>query len=151
LEANLQRDKHARLTTAVNQIIDELTPSAPDFQLRDACDQLVSSTSYSFTCVSSDVDGILKKKNSWASCPRLPRCRVNWSLRTECLQSWKFWKDGDLVKSSCGSYRSSIWLVPIGILIFHFSHEYICAVLVLTAWTFDSWSRLMQAFWRVSA
>jgi hypothetical protein len=42
LEANLQRDKHARLTTAVNQIIDELTPSAPDFQLRDACDELVS-------------------------------------------------------------------------------------------------------------
>ena len=62
MEANLQRDKHARLTTAVNQIIDELTPSAPDFQLRDACDQLVSSTPYSFTCVSSDVDGILKKK-----------------------------------------------------------------------------------------
>jgi hypothetical protein len=26
----------------VNQLIDELTPSAPDFQLRDACDQLVS-------------------------------------------------------------------------------------------------------------
>lgn len=42
LEANLQRDKYARLTTAVNQLIDELTPSAPDFQLRDACDQLVS-------------------------------------------------------------------------------------------------------------
>jgi hypothetical protein len=30
LKANLQRDKHARLTTAVNQLIDELTPSAPD-------------------------------------------------------------------------------------------------------------------------
>ncbi|KAH8987236.1 hypothetical protein EDB86DRAFT_3065770 [Lactarius hatsudake] len=38
----LQRDKYARLTTAVNQLIDELTPSAPDFQLRDACDQLLS-------------------------------------------------------------------------------------------------------------
>ena len=47
LEANLQRDKYARLTTAVNQLIDELTPSAPDFQLRDACDQLVSLSSYS--------------------------------------------------------------------------------------------------------
>lgn len=45
LEANLQRDKYARLTTAVNQLIDELTPSAPDFQLRDACDQLVSLSS----------------------------------------------------------------------------------------------------------
>ena len=45
LEANLQRDKHARLTTAVNQLIDELTPSAPYFQLWDACDQLVSSSS----------------------------------------------------------------------------------------------------------
>lgn len=62
MEANLQRDKNARLTTAVNQLIDELTPSAPDFQLRDACDQLVSSISNSFTCVSLDVDDILKKK-----------------------------------------------------------------------------------------
>jgi len=42
LETNLQRDKHARLSSMVNQLIDELTPSAPDFQLRDACDQLVS-------------------------------------------------------------------------------------------------------------
>ncbi|KAI5117925.1 hypothetical protein M0805_002004 [Coniferiporia weirii] len=41
LEANLQRDKHARLCSLVNQMIDELTPAAPDFQLRDACDQLV--------------------------------------------------------------------------------------------------------------
>ncbi|KAG6853052.1 hypothetical protein C0991_007196 [Blastosporella zonata] len=42
LEANLQRDKYARLTSMVNQLIDELTPSAPDFQLREACDQLLS-------------------------------------------------------------------------------------------------------------
>ena len=42
LETNLQRDKHARLSSMVNQLIDELTPAAPDFQLRDACDQLVS-------------------------------------------------------------------------------------------------------------
>lgn len=42
LDANLQRDKNARLCNMVNQLIDELTPSAPDFQLRDACDQLVS-------------------------------------------------------------------------------------------------------------
>lgn len=42
LESNLQRDKYARLCNSVNQLIDELTPSAPDFQLRDACDQLVS-------------------------------------------------------------------------------------------------------------
>ena len=41
LEANLQRDKIARLTSLVNQMIDELTPSAPDFQLNNACDQLV--------------------------------------------------------------------------------------------------------------
>ena len=41
LEANLQRDKYARLCNTVTQLIDELTPSAPDFQLRDACDQLV--------------------------------------------------------------------------------------------------------------
>ncbi|KAG6828575.1 hypothetical protein H0H92_007505 [Tricholoma furcatifolium] len=42
LEANIQRDKYARLTSMVNQLIDELTPSAPDFQLREACDQLLS-------------------------------------------------------------------------------------------------------------
>jgi len=42
LESNLLRDKYARLTNTVNQLIDQLTPSAPDFQLRDACDQLVS-------------------------------------------------------------------------------------------------------------
>ncbi|KAH9831359.1 kinase-like protein [Rhodofomes roseus] len=42
LEANLQRDKYARLSAAVTQLIDELTPSAPDFQLREACDQLLS-------------------------------------------------------------------------------------------------------------
>ncbi|KAH7913954.1 hypothetical protein BJ138DRAFT_1144840 [Hygrophoropsis aurantiaca] len=42
LETNLQRDKNARLTNMVNQLIDELTPSAPDFQLREACDQLIS-------------------------------------------------------------------------------------------------------------
>ncbi|TBU45550.1 kinase-like protein [Dichomitus squalens] len=42
LEANLQRDKYARLCNQVTQLIDELTPSAPDFQLRDACDQLLS-------------------------------------------------------------------------------------------------------------
>ncbi|KIY52431.1 Pkinase-domain-containing protein [Fistulina hepatica ATCC 64428] len=42
LETNLQRDKYARLCNTVNQLIDELTPSAPDFQLRDACDQLIN-------------------------------------------------------------------------------------------------------------
>ncbi|KAG5719270.1 Cytokinesis protein sepH [Termitomyces sp. T112] len=42
LEANLQRDKYARLSNTVNQLIDELTASAPDFQLREACDQLLN-------------------------------------------------------------------------------------------------------------
>lgn len=41
MESNLQRDKYARLSNTVTQLIDELTPSAPDFQLREACDQLV--------------------------------------------------------------------------------------------------------------
>lgn len=49
LEANLLRDKHARLCQLVNQIIDELTPSTPDFQLREACDQLVGITFLSFS------------------------------------------------------------------------------------------------------
>ncbi|EEB93559.1 hypothetical protein MPER_07763 [Moniliophthora perniciosa FA553] len=48
LEANLQRDKYARLCNQVNSLIDELTPSAPDFQLRDACDQLASIQIYAF-------------------------------------------------------------------------------------------------------
>lgn len=42
LETNLQRDKYARLCSTVNGLIDELTPAAPDFQLREACDTLVS-------------------------------------------------------------------------------------------------------------
>lgn len=50
LEANLQRDKYARLSNTVTQLIDELTPSAPDFQLRDACDQLVSLLCISAIC-----------------------------------------------------------------------------------------------------
>lgn len=46
MESNLQRDKYARLSNTVTQLIDELTPSAPDFQLREACDQLVSNPSF---------------------------------------------------------------------------------------------------------
>ncbi|KZT28795.1 hypothetical protein NEOLEDRAFT_1129017 [Neolentinus lepideus HHB14362 ss-1] len=42
LESNLQRDKYARLCNTVNELLDQLTPSAPDFQLRDACDQLMT-------------------------------------------------------------------------------------------------------------
>ncbi|PCH40431.1 kinase-like protein [Wolfiporia cocos MD-104 SS10] len=42
LESNVQRDKYARLSNIVTQLIDELTPSAPDFQLREACDQLLA-------------------------------------------------------------------------------------------------------------
>lgn len=42
LETNLQRDKYARLCSQVNGLVDELTPSAADFQLRDACDQLLN-------------------------------------------------------------------------------------------------------------
>ncbi|KAF6756014.1 hypothetical protein DFP72DRAFT_895915 [Ephemerocybe angulata] len=42
LESNLQRDRNARLCHSVNQLVDELTPSAPDFQLREACDQLLN-------------------------------------------------------------------------------------------------------------
>lgn len=41
LETNLQRDKHARLCNLVNQLIDQLTPTSPDYTLRDVCTQLV--------------------------------------------------------------------------------------------------------------
>ena len=43
LEANLVRDKYARLSTSMNKVIEDLTPNAPDFTLREACDQLVGS------------------------------------------------------------------------------------------------------------
>ncbi|TFK48734.1 hypothetical protein OE88DRAFT_1633996 [Heliocybe sulcata] len=42
LETNLQRDKYARLCNTVNELLDQLTPSAPDSQIRDACDQLMT-------------------------------------------------------------------------------------------------------------
>ncbi|KIJ54808.1 hypothetical protein M422DRAFT_240892 [Sphaerobolus stellatus SS14] len=42
LEANLVRDKHARLCAMVNKLIEELVPNAPDYALREACDQLLS-------------------------------------------------------------------------------------------------------------
>ncbi|KAF9453114.1 Pkinase-domain-containing protein [Macrolepiota fuliginosa MF-IS2] len=41
LDTNLQRDKYARLCNTVNQLIDELTPSAPEFQLQNACNQII--------------------------------------------------------------------------------------------------------------
>ncbi|KAH9991695.1 hypothetical protein BJV77DRAFT_962669 [Russula vinacea] len=81
LEANLQRDKHARFSTPVNQLIDELTPSALNFQLRDA------------NSIVSDAPEDAKSASLSAR---------------KCLRFWKRWKDGDLVKSACGSYRSSM-------------------------------------------
>lgn len=57
---NLQRDKYARLCNAVNQLIDELTPSAPDFQLREACDQLVCVTLTSVVTLDGDIDDSLQ-------------------------------------------------------------------------------------------
>ncbi|KAF8505364.1 hypothetical protein BU17DRAFT_101047 [Hysterangium stoloniferum] len=42
LEANVIRDKHARLCASVNHLIDELVPNAPDYALRDACDELLA-------------------------------------------------------------------------------------------------------------
>ena len=41
LDTNLQRDKHARLCATVNQLVEELVPNAPDYALRETCDQLV--------------------------------------------------------------------------------------------------------------
>jgi len=50
LDANLQRDKHARLCATVNQLVEELVPNAPDYALRETCDQLVlSPTRLEFT------------------------------------------------------------------------------------------------------
>ncbi|ELU38194.1 STE/STE11/CDC15 protein kinase [Rhizoctonia solani AG-1 IA] len=41
LETNLNRDRHARLTASVNNLIDKLEPNAPDYQQREACDELL--------------------------------------------------------------------------------------------------------------
>ncbi len=101
LEANLQRDKYARLSNQVTQLIDELTPSAPDFQLRDACDQLVRacgqrlrfSTRFGLTA-------------GWCSSTLYmtrPRCSHSWFPRMECWRSWKCWNRGlrGTSRSSC--------------------------------------------------
>ncbi|CUA68863.1 hypothetical protein RSOLAG22IIIB_03729 [Rhizoctonia solani] len=42
LETNLNRDRHARLTASVNSLIDKLEPNAPDYQQREACDELLN-------------------------------------------------------------------------------------------------------------
>ncbi|KAJ1303227.1 hypothetical protein OPQ81_011425 [Rhizoctonia solani] len=42
LETNLNRDRHARLTASVNALIDKLEPNAPDYQQREACDELLT-------------------------------------------------------------------------------------------------------------
>ncbi|KDN41719.1 hypothetical protein RSAG8_07250, partial [Rhizoctonia solani AG-8 WAC10335] len=42
LETNLNRDRHARLTASVNALIDKLEPNAPDYQQREACDELLN-------------------------------------------------------------------------------------------------------------
>ncbi|KAG8897651.1 hypothetical protein FRB99_008009, partial [Tulasnella sp. 403] len=42
LETNLVRDKLARLCSTVNTLIDQLTPSSPDYLLRDACEGLLA-------------------------------------------------------------------------------------------------------------
>lgn len=78
LESNLQRDKYARLCNQVNQLIDELTPSAPDFQLRDACDQLVSCLLFHCTCLSDLTSG-----SSTSSWKRLI-CNLNWCPHMAC-------------------------------------------------------------------
>ncbi|KZT60691.1 Pkinase-domain-containing protein [Calocera cornea HHB12733] len=44
LESNLIRDKYARLCSQVNQLIDELVPTATEAKLRDALDQLLAIT-----------------------------------------------------------------------------------------------------------
>ncbi|KAF8318953.1 kinase-like protein, partial [Clavulina sp. PMI_390] len=42
LETNLQRDKHARLCSLTNNLIDQLLPNAADYTLRDVCSQLLN-------------------------------------------------------------------------------------------------------------
>ncbi|QRV77490.1 kinase domain protein [Ceratobasidium sp. AG-Ba] len=42
LETNLSRDRHARLTSSVNGLIDKLEPNTPDHEQRNACDELLA-------------------------------------------------------------------------------------------------------------
>lgn len=42
LETNLVRDKLARLCSTVNNLIEQLTPSSPDYVMRDACDGMLA-------------------------------------------------------------------------------------------------------------
>ncbi|KAG8716348.1 hypothetical protein FRC09_015862 [Ceratobasidium sp. 395] len=42
LETNLSRDRHARLTSSVNALIDKLEPNTPDDEQRNACDELLA-------------------------------------------------------------------------------------------------------------
>ncbi|KAG9000575.1 hypothetical protein FRB90_011783 [Tulasnella sp. 427] len=42
LETNLVRDKLARLCSTVNNLIEQLTPSSPDYVMRDACDGMIA-------------------------------------------------------------------------------------------------------------
>ena len=41
LESNLVRDKFARLCSTVADLVDKLKPDAPDYALRECCDQIV--------------------------------------------------------------------------------------------------------------
>ncbi|KAG2053806.1 hypothetical protein BDR06DRAFT_972092 [Suillus hirtellus] len=56
LETNLQSDKNAWPCNVVNQLVDELIPSAPNFQLRDACDRLLMS-SHGILTISEVLEG----------------------------------------------------------------------------------------------
>ena len=96
LEANLQRDKYARLTSTISQLIDELTPSAPDFQLRDACDQLVCVRRSLGVFVADDTTYVrfMASTISWGSCPTRLRCRATWSRRMGCLRFWRSSREG---------------------------------------------------------
>ena len=149
MEANLLRDKLARLTIAVNQLIDELTPSAPDFQLRDACDHLVSSISYSFTCVSLDADGTLKKKqlSIVSEAPEMQGQLVSAHGMLAILEVLEGRGSREVIMRllQITNLVSTLWIV------IFFPTDTPVPCFMLTACALDSWSRPMQAFWRVSA
>lgn len=44
LEANVARDKHARMCSHIVELVEALKPSAPEEELNEACEQLVSTT-----------------------------------------------------------------------------------------------------------
>ena len=90
LETNLLREEHARLSSAIANMVDELQPSAPDFALGDACDQIVSPSFRSQLLAGLYNPGLTRPprpSSSSTSSPTRRSCRPSLSPATGCWRS----------------------------------------------------------------